>query len=220
MKGLTRRLSSLTAGAALAAGALLSACSDDDTNTGPSNTVLLFVGTVNGEAASMSGAITLTITGTVVTGTFDVATPSVASHALTGTYNTGTKVFTATGGGYTFDGEYIGSTHVEGEVSGTASGIFIAPRDTNDSNQAFCGSFTGDSDGVWNFTIAGTTLYGTATTDGDDVIPLGGSISGNNITVTAQGAGTIATGTRSGNSVTGTWDTGVESGTWTGTRCN
>lgn len=219
MKGFTRRISALTTAAVLAVGSLLSACSDDDSN-GPSTTVMLFVGTVNGDNASLSGAITLSINGTVVTGTFDIATPAVASHALTGTYNTGTKGVTASGGGYTFTGVYNGSTRIEGDMSGSANGIFVAPKDNGNSNMAFCGEFTGDADGVWNFTIAGSSLFGTATTVDDDVIPLGGSVSGNNITVTASGAGTIATGTRNGNDVTGTWDTGVEAGTWSGTKCN
>ncbi|HKS06093.1 MAG TPA: hypothetical protein VJR92_07240 [Gemmatimonadaceae bacterium] len=201
----------------LAVGSVLSACSDDDSN-GPSTTVMLFVGTVNGANASLSGAITLSINGTVVTGTFDITTPSVASHALTGTYNTGTKGVTASGGGYTFTGVYNGSTRIEGDMSGSATGIFVAPK--GNSNLAYCGEFSGDSEGVWNFTIAGSTLFGTATTVDDDVIPLGGNISGNTITVTASGAGTIATGTRSGDDVDGFWDTGVESGTWFGSKCN
>lgn len=200
-------------------------CSDDDKVTNNNNggtTVLLFVGTVNGDNGGLSGSIELSINGTTVTGTFVIVAPSSATHALTGTYNTSTKEVTASGGGYTFDGVYDGSNHLEGTMSGSGSGIFVAAKDENNSAVAFCGTFAGTDDGVWNFTIDGTSVTGSYTTSSGTVGALEGTISGNTITLMAAGTSTqLATGTRSGDNASGTWDAGGgNSGTWTGAKCN
>ena len=205
---------------ALAATALVApACKKDSTS--PGTTVLVFVGTVNGTDGILSGAITLNINGTVVTGSFDVVTPTVASHALTGSYNTTSKALAATGGGYTFGGVFDGVDRMDGGMTGSATGTFVAKKDNNNTAQAFCGTFSGSDDGVFNFTVIGTTISGTATTTSGTVIPLDGTMSGNNISIANPGGGSpLATGTRSGTAVTGTWNDGVGSGNWTGARCN
>lgn len=198
---------------------MLSGCSDDENpaNPGGGGTVtLLFVGTVNGDNGGLSGSVTFNVSNTTVTGTFNVVTPAAASHALTGTYDTGTKALTATGGGYNFAGVYDGSNRCEGTMSGTSSGLFTAIKDDSNAAEAFCGEFTGSDDGVWNFTIDGTTVTGTYTTTSGTVGALDGTISGTTITI-----GTLATGTRTGDNVSGTWDAGGgNTGTWTGAKCN
>jgi hypothetical protein len=206
---------------ALAATALLAPACKEDGGTGSNPTVLVFIGTVSGDDGIFSGAITFTVNGTTVTGQLDVTSPAAATHALNGTYNTGSKALAATGGGYTFGGVYDGVDRLEGVMSGNADGTFVTTKDDN-SAQSFCGTFTGTDDGTFNFVIDGTDLLGTATTTSGTVIPLDGTVSGNAITIQMPGGGgTLASGTRSGNSVSGTWNDGVGgSGTWTGTRCN
>jgi len=202
---------------------LLSSCSNDNKPTGPGNVVTLyFVGTVNGDNGSLSGSISFTVNGTTVTGILKVVTPAVDTQALTGTYNTGTKALNASGGGYTFSGVFDGTNRLEGSMSGTASGTFVTTKDDNNSNVAFCGTFTGSDDGVWNFTIDGTSIVGSYTTSSGSVGALDGTISSNSITINNPGGGApLATGTRSGDNASGTWDNGAgSSGTWTGSRCN
>lgn len=209
-------------GAMVALAITAAACSGDDNNDSGGGDVLQFVGTVNGDNGSLSGSITLSVDGSTVTGEFEVVAPAAATHALTGTYNAGAETLTAAGGGYTFNGAYDGVDRLEGTMSGAASGIFVATQDENDTALAFCGSFTGDDDGVFNFTVAGSTLSGTATTTSGTVIPLDGNINGNAISIAhPNGGAALATGTRNGTGVSGTWDNGLgDSGTWSGAQCN
>jgi len=204
--------------AALLAGTMaLPACSKDKSGTGPS-TVIVLMGSVNGDNGAFSGSISLTIDGAGVVGSFHIVAPADATHALTGTYNSGSHAVAVSGGGYNFSGVYDGSNEISGTVSGTGSGTFVAAKD---ASLTFCGSFTGDDDGVWNFTIDGGSIVGTATTTTGTVIDLNGSISGSSISVTRPGGGTLATGTRSGDNASGSWDNGVGStGTWTGAKCS
>ena len=162
--------------------------------------------------------ISLTIDGTGVTGSFHIISPTNATHALTGTYNVGSKAVSVSGGGYNFAGVYDGNNKLDGTVSGAGAGTFVAAKD---ASLTFCGSFTGGDDGVWNFSIDGSAIVGKATTTTGTVIDLNGTISGNNISIARPGGGTLATGTRSGDNASGSWDNGVgSSGTWTGSRCN
>jgi hypothetical protein len=200
------------------------ACSDDSDDGGPNpnGDSLAFVGTVNGDNGSLSGSITLTATGTTVTGTLDIVAPAIASHALTGTYDTASRALGATGGGYNFAGVFDGADRLEGLMSGAGSGTFVAVRDDGNVALAFCGTFTGTDNGVFNLTIDGGTLSGTATTSSGTVIALDGTVSGSSITIVMPaGSGTLATGTQSGANVSGTWNDGVGgSGSWTGVQCN
>jgi hypothetical protein len=204
----------------LLAGLALAACKNDSTN--PSVT-LVFVGTVQGSSGSLSGQINLTVTGTTASGTFKIVSPTASTHALSGTYNTGTKAVAAAGDGYTFGGVYDGTSQMSGTMSGAASGTFVASKDDNSTAVAFCGSYTGSDAGAWSFTVVGTSLAGSATSSGDGhVTSLSGTMSGNTITVALPGGGgNLASGTRTGNSVSGTWDNHSGStGNWTGARCN
>ena len=185
--------------------------------------VLPFVGTVNGDNASLSGSIALYVSGTDVTGALKVIAPAPATLQLSGTYTASTKTVTASGGGYTFAGVYdAGAGRLDGTMSGTASGTFVAVRSR--SAAGFCGTFTGTDDGTFNFAIDGTTLVGTATSTIGSVTPLDGTVSGTNITITNPGAPSgppLAVGTISGTDVSGTFDDGAgSSGTWTGSKCN
>ena len=205
--------------------ALFSGCSKDDnkstTNNNNTTVNLKFVGTVNGSSGSMTASITLIVNGTTVTGTLHVTAPSAATIDLTGSYNTSTKAVSATGGGYTFAGTYDGSNRCDGNMSGTSTGTFVSVKDDSSTAIAFCGSFTGDDDGIWNFTVNGTTLTGTYTTTGNNTGALNGTLSGNNITIARPGGGNLAVGTISGTNASGTWDDGAgNNGTWTGSKCN
>lgn len=209
-----RLLSAMLLATALA----VPACKGDKGGTGPNTTVIVLLGSVNGANGAFSGSIALEIDGTGVTGTFHVVSPAVANHALTGTYNTGNRGVSVSGGGYTFAGVYDGSNRLEGTVSGAGNGTFVAVKD---ASLTFCGDFTGDDDGVWNFTIDGGSIAGSATTTSGTVIALDGTISGNTITIARPGGGTLATGTRNGDNASGNWDNGVgSSGTWAGAKCS
>lgn len=202
--------------------AFLGGCEDDENPANPGTTIMLFTGTVNGGTGNLSGSVDFAINGTTVTGLFTVTAPAAASHALTGTYNTSTKAITATGGGYTFSGVYDGANRLEGTVAGTGSGTFVVVRDDASAAVAFCGTFSGTDSGVWNFTVDGTSVIGSYTTNSGTTGALDGTISGNTITINNPGGGSpLATGTRTGDNASGTWnDGGGGSGTWTGTRCN
>ena len=207
----------LLAAALLAGVVALPACKSDKA-TSPGNTVIVLLGSVNGNNGAFSGSISLHIDGTVVSGSFHIVSPADATYALTGTYNTGNKAVAVTGGGYNFAGVYDGANQVQGTVSGTGAGTFVAAKD---ASLTFCGSFTGGDNGVWNFSIDGGNIVGTATTTSGTVIALNGTISGNAISVARPGGGTLASGTRNGDNASGTWDNGVGStGTWTGAKCS
>ncbi len=202
----------------LAVVALVGTACHSDNATSPVSTVIVLAGSVNGDAAGFSGSVSFTITGTAVTGSFHLVAPASATYTLSGSYNTGTRAIAASGGGYNFAGTYDGSSRLTGTVSGTGSGTFVAAKD---ASETYCGTFAGGADGVWNFSIDGTGVVGSATTSSGTVISLSGTIAGDAITISRAGGGTLATGTRSGTGANGTWDDGVGgTGTWTGTRCN
>ena len=149
--------------------------------------------------------------------------------AITGTYNTSSKAFSATGGGYTFDGAYDGSSRLQGTFTGpTLSGTFLTERATN-GPKAYCGTFTSTTageNGIFNVTLHGAILFGMATADAGTVLALDGTVSGSNITVVnpnAPAGPPLATGTVStdGSMVAGDFDDGAGNlGTWEGARCD
>jgi hypothetical protein len=101
-------------------------------------------------------------------------------------------------------------------------GTFVAIKDDNNTAVAFCGTFSGDDDGVWNFTIDGTIIAGSFTTTSGSMGALDGTISGNALTISnPAGGAALATGTRNGNNASGTWNDGRgNSGSWIGYRTN
>jgi hypothetical protein len=85
----------------------------------------------------------------------------------------------------------------------------------------FCGTFAGDDNGIWNFTLEGTTIVGTYTTSTGTSGALNGTLSASTITISRPGGGTLATGTVTGTTASGNWDDGAgNTGTWTGSKCN
>jgi hypothetical protein len=223
-----------TAAAVLA----LAACSKD--STGPEPVVDPGTGTpveFNGTLASgtITGDISITIEGSaasarVVGGgiAFDVSGSravvpvsgclylgSTTCTAVTGTYNTVTKVlsFTTTSPAFTFTGTYS-SGRVSGTFTGAGgSGSFVVHSGTV---QVFCGTFAGDASGVWNLVRHGNDVYGIAVdVGGTNSLQLTGTMSGTTINLTFTGG--TASGTISGTSMSGMWTTLVgDAGTWTG----
>ena len=149
--------------------------------------------------------------------------------AITGTYNTSSRAFSATGGGDTFDGAYDGSSRLQGTFTGpTLSGTFLTERATN-GPKAYCGTFTSTTageNGIFNVTLHGAILFGMATGDAGTVLALDGTVSGSGVTVVNPNAPTgppLAIGTVStdGSSVAGTFDDGAGNmGNWQGARCD
>ncbi len=206
---------------------MISGCGKDDKSTNPpggnNNTTLSFVGTVNGMDGAFSGSLSLAVANdSAVTGTFKIVSPTPATHSLTGLYDDSSKVLAATGDGFNFGGLYDGINRLEGAMTGNATGMFVAVKDDNNSAAAFCGTFSGDDDGVWNFTIDGTTIAGSFTTTSGNMGALDGTISGNTITISNPlGGAALATGTRSGDNASGTWNDGQgNAGSWIGYKSN
>lgn len=197
-------------------------CSKDDDNpTGPGVNSFRIVGTVNGVGNPMSGSVTFTVTNdSTVAGLFRIVEPDTSTHNLIGLYIDTVNVLSASGDGYLFSGYLNDTTGIfRGSVTGTANGLVLGARDDNNSSVAYCGSFTGDNTGNWNFTIEGTTVTGSYMPVDGDGGELVGTINGNTITLFEDGD-QVATGTRNGDNVTGTWNSGGGTGTWTGSRCN
>ena len=205
---------------------MVTGCGKDKKNpvnpNGGNGNAIIFVGTVNGTDGNLSGWVSFTVNDTAVTGTFKIVEPDTGTYALTGLYETSTKTLVAVGSGINFGGVYDGTNRLEGAVTGNRLGTFVAVKDDNNTAVAFCGTFSGDDDGVWNFTIDGTIIAGSYTTTSGNMGALDGTISGNTITVTnPAGSGSLATGTRSGNNASGTWNDGQgNSGSWIGYRSN
>jgi hypothetical protein len=230
-----RSLTALTGFIALGLGA----CSSDDNGGGGGGTSS-FVGTVvGGTNHDESGSLTFDIAGTALsppaslttmssvtltaTGTLTLVSPAAGTHALTGTYDPATDLLALSGGGYTFNGLFNGSSQLSGNYTGNnGAGFFVAALSTG-SAQAFCGTFTGDDDGTWNFVVNGTVLSGRAlNSSGDLLVTLDGTVTSGDVSIVNPVLPTgppLATGTVTGTSATGTWDTGTQSGTWTGNGC-
>jgi hypothetical protein len=209
---------------------LLTGCGGD--SSGPDiGARFVLLGTFSASDASQSGSVSFSINNTAVTGTVRVVSPAAATGTLTGTYNSSTEQLTASGGGYTFAGEYDGSAMAGGTFTGPggSTGLFAAHVSTSNA-RAFCGTYvsqTNTAHGVFNFTVDGTTVTGLVVATFGGTTYLGG-------TVSASGAVHIidahfphfppqdlATGQITGTNVSGTWDDGAGNhGTWTGSLCS
>jgi hypothetical protein len=195
---------------------------------------------VSGDNGTEAGSLTLTvqtanprIVGPVVgptlaaaasvaaSGTYKRTAPTVATYALTGTYDDASNAISVAGSGYSFDGVFDGQSRLEGTFTGpSGNGTFVSGKDTGGA-KAYCGTFAGDDTGTWSFVLIGTALSGSAVSTSDPTpISFEGSVSGNNITILLAGTQVVvATGTIVGNNASGTWDNGTGTGTWTGTAC-
>jgi hypothetical protein len=219
----------------------LGACSSDDNNGGGGgggNTS--FLGTMTGGTNNdESGSLTFEIAGTAlappagittmsasltVTGTATLVSPTAGTHTLTGTYDDATNQLDLSGSGYTFTGVFDDVTsRLEGTYTGgNGPGLFVATLDAG-SAVAFCGTFTGDDDGTWNFVVNGGTLSGSVLTSSGQVAPLDGTVTAGAITIVNPINPTgppLATGTITGTTANGVWDDGQgSSGTWQSTGC-
>ena len=207
------RVLSATALVLLASGA---ACKNDSGVTGPPTLEGQYKGTLAGEyAPTFSASLDLTVAAST-TGT--ITPVGAAPITVTGTYVASTKAVAVSGGGFTITGtidntgSLLGtSTHSSGPGNVVAYQHTIANPVT-----VFCGTYTGDADGIWNLARRGTSLSGAYVNvpDGSHGY-LPGTLSGNSISITVAGGGT-ATGTLSGTTMSGTWSGGGGyGGTWT-----
>jgi len=199
----------------LAAGII--ACGGEKGPTQPAAPTTLegqYKGTMAG-GPTVSASLDLTVAASM-TGT--IKPVGAAPIAVTGTYVASTGAVAVSGGGFTITGtidntgSLLGtSTHTSGPGNVVAYQHTIANPVT-----VFCGTYTGDADGIWNLARRGTSLSGAYVNvpDGSHGY-LPGTLSGNSISITVAGGGT-ATGTLSGTTMSGTWSGGGGyGGTWT-----
>ena len=191
------------------------ACSKDSTSpqtsVDPGNgTAVQMKGTLANVSLSGDIDITISATGSSVTGC--VYLKSATCSSVSGSYNTGTKAlnFSTASPTITFTGTYASGV-VQGTIAtASGSGVFVV---RNGTVSVFCGTFTGAAAGTWNFTISGSSLVGVYD-DGSGNNYLSGTATGSALAITFS-AGTAA-GTISGASASGTWTSGGGNGTWTG----
>lgn len=235
MHGTERVTRVLRCGIVMVALLAVTACSEsgsDATEPQPGgDTALSFVGTLAGDG--VSGELEVTVAAGsaaaavraplfAVSGTMAIVSVSGCLYlgggcvAVTGTYNTDSRSFSVSGGGFTFTGTFSNGT-IAGTFAGPGSaGQFVAHSDPQGTGQSFCGTYTGDSDGIWNLVRRGTRVVGVYNDAGGDTGQLTGTANGNGITLSFTGGS--ATGTVSGNAVSGSWQTvDGDAGTWTGT---
>ncbi len=201
-----------------------SSSSSSGTSGTPAGAGTTYKGTFTG-AGNDGGAISVTVaaptttTKTVhilavqqVTGTVKVS--GGAAVTVTGTFDDVTKQLTITGGGYSFTG-----TATTAGVTGTYTGPKGAGNFTvlaGASATPYCGSFSGDATGVWNFVVNDANLSGSAVDSEGNGDTLTGTVTSGAVSITTKN-GTTATGTISGNAATGTYVNGTTKGSWTGT---
>jgi len=205
------RLLSATALVVLASGA---ACKSDSGVAGPTTLEGQYKGTMAGESGpTFSASLDLT----VAAGTTGTIKPvGAAPISVTGTYDASTKAVAVSGGGYTIAGTIDDSGKLLGTYThSSAEGRAVAFQHTTASPvTVFCGTYSGDADGIWNLVRRGTSLSGAYNNvDGSDGY-LTGTVTGSSVNLTIEYGGT-ATGTLSGTTASGSWsDVGV-AGSWT-----
>jgi hypothetical protein len=208
------QLLNATALVVLASGA---ACKNDSGVTGPTPLEGQYKGAVAGESGpSLSASLALTVAPSA-TGT--ITPVGAAPITVTGTYVASTKAVTLSGGGYTIAGTIDGTGKLLGTyIHSTTQGSVVAYQHTAANPvTVYCGTYTGDADGIWNTLIRGTSLSGVYdNVDGSDGY-FTGSVNGSSVSVTEISAspGGTATGTISGTTLSGTWSGPGFGGTWT-----
>ncbi len=230
-------LAAATLGPALV---LLSACSDggsgDNGGGSGADTITTFVGILSSDDAAESGAISIVISSpnpappvptgisyAIVAAQGTMTVLGGSSVDLTGSYDDGAKSVSLSGGGYSFTGGFDGANRLEGTYTGPASqGTFVSAK-SDGSVTAYCGSYGGDDQGLWNFVVDGQKVLGQAVSSLSGTnLPLDGSISSGNISIKFPGTQQVlATGSRNGTSVSGSWadPNSSDQGTWTGSVC-
>jgi len=205
------RLLSATVLVLVASGA---ACKNDSGVTGPTALEGQYRGTMAGESPNFSASLDLTVAAGGTTGT--IKPVGAAPISVTGTYDASTKAVAASGGGYTIAGTIDNTGKLLGTYThSSAEGRAVAYQHTTASPvTVFCGSYTGDADGIWNVVRRGTSLSGAyVNVDGSDGY-LTGTVNGSSLSLTIEYGGT-AVGTQSGTTMSGTWSGGSFAGTWT-----
>jgi hypothetical protein len=208
-----RPVSQLLSATALVLVASGAACKNDS-GTGPTTLEGQYKGTMAGESPNFSASLDLTVAAGGTTGT--IKPVGAAQMTVTGTYVSSTNVVTVSGGGYTITGTIDNSGSVLGTyMHSSAEGRAVAYRHTTASPvTVFCGTYTGDADGIWNLVRRGTSLSGAyVNVDGSDGY-LTGTVNGSSLSLTIQYGGT-AVGTSSGTTMSGTWSGPGYTGTWT-----
>ena len=159
--------------------------------------------------------------GTDVSGTITMVSGG-AKIALTGAYDAASGTLTLTGktssGTYTLTGKANGGAFAGTYTSPGGAGSFSLLPATSGAVTLYCGTYDGDSTGVWNLVVdsAGTALGSHC--DSSDCSALSGTVTGNAIKLSDPAdPATVATGTQTGAAASGTWKgQKSSSGTWQG----
>src|SRR5207249_3519877 len=130
-----------------------------------------------------------------------------------------TKGVAVSGGGYTVAGTIDNTGKLLGTYThSTAQGSVVAYQHTTANPvTVYCGTYTGDADGIWNPVRRGTSLSGVYdNVDGSDGY-FTGTVNGSSVSITEITAspGGTASGTISGTNMSGTWSGPGFAGTWT-----
>src|SRR5437870_7093837 len=165
---------------------------------------------------TLSASLDLTVAA-ATTGT--IKPVGAASISVTGTYDASTKAVALSGGGYTIAGTIDDTGKLLGTYthSGTEGSVVAYQHTSANPVTVYCGTYTGDADGIWNTVLRGTFLSGVYdNVDGSDGY-FSGTVTGSSVSITDVTAspGTTATGTISGTTLSGTWSGGSFVGTWT-----
>src|SRR6266550_538568 len=193
------------------------ACKNDSGVTGPTSLEGQYRGTVAGESSpSLSASLAVTVAPSA-TGT--ITPVGAAAITMTGTYVASTKAVTLSGGGYTIAGTIDDTGKLLGTYThSTTEGSVVAYQHaTTHPVTIYCGTYTGDADGIWNTLIRGSSLSGVYdNVDGSDGYFLG-TVNGSSVSITEISAspGETASGAISGTTLSGTWSGPGFAGTWT-----
>ena len=212
-----RPFSQLLCATALVVLVSVAACKSDGGATGPTTQEGQYKGAVAGESSpSLSASLNLTVAAST-TGT--ITPVGGAPVTVTGTYVASTKAVALSGGGYTIAGTIDNTGKLLGTYThSTAQGSVVAYQHTTANPvSVFCGTYSGDAEGIWNTVRRGTSLSGVYdNVDGSDGY-FTGTVNGSSVSITdvAYSPGVAYIGTLSGTTMSGTWSGGGYVGTWT-----
>lgn len=191
---------------------LIPGCLPGASGGGPANGT--YVGVIAGydDNGSLSGSIRLTLKDGKLTATMGLPTGTVQmSGSLNGSVS---------GDGWTAKGSVSGSS-LNGSLSGpnNAKASFSAENDDGGTVTLYCGTYSGDASGIWNFAVSGSgSLTGVFSGDADG--RLSGTLKGGTVSLSWSGSDLLgnvsgqATGTASSGSVSGSWSGSGNSGTF------
>jgi hypothetical protein len=161
-----------------------------------------------GSGASVSGTITLVSGGDPIelTGSYDAVAGTLT---LTGTSPTGAYSLTGKSSAGAFEGTYTSP--------GDAGNFSLLPA-TSSEVTLYCGTYDGDSSGVWNLVVDASGRALGSHCDASECGALTGTVTDDTIELRdPKDPSAVATGTTSGDTVSGTWQgQKASSGTWQG----